>query len=78
MTDAVLGGNYKMKTLDGEIELKIPEGTNPEDVLRIRGKGVPYGNSQRGDILIKIKVKTPGRLSGKAKKIFEDLKKEGL
>ncbi len=78
MTDAVLGGNYKMATLDGEIELKIPEGTSPEDVLRIRGKGVPYGNSQRGDILVKIKIKTPSRLSGKAKKIFEDLKKEGL
>jgi len=78
MTDAVLGGNYKMQTLDGEIELKIPEGTNPEDVLRIRGKGVPKGNGDRGDILVKIKIKTPGRLSGKAKKIFEDLKKEGL
>jgi len=78
MTDAVLGNVYKMQTLDGEIELKIPEGTNAEDVLRVRGKGVPKESGDRGDILIKIKIKTPSRLSKGAKKIFEDLRKEGL
>ncbi len=78
-TDAVLGGSVNVETLDGEIKVKIPEGTQSGDILKIRGKGVPtedgYG---RGSLLIEVKVDIPKRLSRKAKESIEELRKEGL
>ncbi len=78
LSDALLGIKYPMKTLDGDIELIIPEGTNTGNILRVREKGVPIDGRHRGDLLIKIKVKMPSRLSRTARKAVEDLKNEGL
>ena len=78
LTDAVLGAKYQLKTLDGDIELKIPEGVGFGDMLRVKGKGIPYGNSKRGDLFVKLNIKIPTRLSKDAKKNFEGLKSEGL
>jgi DnaJ-class molecular chaperone len=78
LSDAILGMNYPLKTLDGDIELKIPEGVNSGEILRIREKGVPIDGRHRGDLLIVVKIKMPARLSSKAKKIVEDLRNEGL
>lgn len=75
---ALIGGDISFKTLDGDIVIKIPEGTNNGDVLRIKGKGVPYGNGKRGDLFIKIKVIMPKRLSKEARRVVEELKKEGM
>ena len=69
---------YPLKTLDGEIELIIPERTNSGDVLRVREKGVPIDARHRGDLLVKVKIKLPSHLSRTAKKMIEDLKREGL
>ena len=77
LSDALLGAKYQVKTLDGEIELKIPELTKFGEILRIKGRGVPRGNT-RGDLLIKINIITPNRLSREAKKAIEDLKGIGL
>ncbi len=78
LTDSLLGFNYNLKTLDGHnIEVKIPEGINNGEMLRVRGKGVPVGGG-RGDIIIKIHVDIPKKLSRKTKEIIEELKKEGL
>jgi molecular chaperone DnaJ len=44
----------------------------------LRGKGVPTSADKRGDLLVKLNIKIPSRLSGKAKKIIEDLKKENI
>ena len=78
-TVAVLGDSVELETLDGAIKLKIPEGTESGDILKIRGKGVPmtrgYG---RGDLLVEIKVSTPRHLSRKAKEAVEKLKEEGI
>jgi len=46
--------------------------------LRIKGKGVPQGNHHRGDLYIRINVKLPDKLSKEAKKLVEELKKEGI
>lgn len=79
LSDALLGADYNLKTLDGDITLKIPEGVSFGEILRIRGKGVPFEKGKgRGDILVKIKIELPQKLSRSAKKMMEELKKEGV
>ena len=77
VTDALLGGSYKVVTLDGEVEIKIPAGITHGEFLRLKNKGVPIDN-HRGDFLVKIEIVTPKSLSRKAKKLIEDLRAEGL
>lgn len=78
LSDALLGTKYPIQTLDGEIEVTIPEGVTMNEVLRVKGKGVPVSKNKRGDLLIKLSVKLPGKLSRKAREIIEELKKEGI
>lgn len=78
LSEALLGMEYKLKTLEGNtIEVKIPEGINHNELLRVRGKGVPSSRG-RGDIIIRVQIKMPPKLSRKQKEIIEELKKEGL
>jgi len=78
LTDAVLGAKYSLKTLDGDIELSVPAGAEFGQILRIRGKGIPISGDKRGDLLVKLNIKIPSRLSKQAKKDFEELRGEGL
>lgn len=78
LTDATLGAEYPVQTLDGEIKLKIPKGVSSGEILRVREKGVPFSGKHRGDLLIKLEVKTPTKLSRTAEKLIEDLRKEGI
>ena len=78
LTDALLGSEYTLQTLDGEIKVKIPEGVTHGETLRVKGKGVPYDKNKRGDILIKLHILIPKKLSKDAKKMIESLKKEGI
>ncbi len=79
LTDAVLGATYTVDTLDGPLELKIPAGISFGEILRVRGKGVPIeGSRDRGDLMVKIAITLPKRLSRKAKKAFEDVREEGI
>ncbi len=78
LSDALLGGEYPIETLDGKISVKIPEGVTHGEILRVRGKGVPMDKTHRGDFLIKLNIKLPKKLSRKARKLFEDLKEEGI
>ena len=78
LSDTLLGSEYSLKTIDGEIFLRIPEGTRHGDVLRVKGKGVPFAGMKRGDILVTIYVEMPKKLSREARKQIENLKKEGL
>ena len=78
LSDALLGTKYPIETLDGEIEVTIPEGVSINEVLRVRGKGVPVSKSKRGDLLIKLNIKLPNKLSKKSRDLIEDLKKEGI
>ena len=74
MTDAILGGKMNVPTLDGDKEIKIPAGTQDGDEIRLRGAGI-HGR-QKGDHIVKIKVKIPKKLSGKAKTLVEELARE--
>ncbi len=78
LTDALLGGEQSVNTLDGDIKVKIPEGVTFGETLRVKGKGVPQGSGHRGDILIKLHILIPKRLSKDARSIIDSLKKEGI
>jgi len=78
LTDALLGATYAVTTLNGDISVKIPAGVSHQEVLRVKGKGVPLDTSKRGDLLLTVKIELPKKLSRKAKKIIEDLKNEGV
>lgn len=78
LSEALLGGERKINTLEGEIKIKIPAGINYGEILRVREKGVPAPNQGRGDLLIRVIIKLPKNLSRKAKKLIEELKEEGI
>jgi len=78
LTDALLGASYTLQTLDGTITLKVPSGVSHGEILRVRGKGVPISGDGRGDLLVKIQINIPKRLSRKAKKLIEEMRGEGL
>jgi len=77
LSDALLGNTYTITTLDGNVEIKIPEGVKHGELLRIKGKGVPQGTG-RGDFMVKIIIDIPQKLSRKARKLIEELKIEGI
>ncbi len=77
-TDAILGTTVPIETIEEKtIEVKIPVMKRAEELLRVRGKGVPSGSS-RGDLIIRLEVALPQKLSKKAKQVIEELKSEGL
>lgn len=78
LTDALLGGEYKIQALDGEIPLPIPEGVSFGETLRVRGRGVPMEKGKRGDLLVRISIKTPNKISKTARTILEKLREEGI
>jgi molecular chaperone DnaJ len=78
LSTALLGGEYKLETLDGQITVVIPAGIAHGEILRVKGKGVPNDRGRRGDILIHISIQLPSKLSKSAKNLIEGLKKEGL
>ena len=78
ISEALVGSEREIRTLDGIIKLKIPAGIDSGEILRVKGKGVPRRNGGRGDLMIKISVRTPRKISSTAKKLIEELKKEGL
>lgn len=75
---ALLGGEEKIETLEGPLTLKIPQGINHGELLRIKQKGVPNERGRRGDLYVKIEIPTPKKISGEAKRLIEELKNEGL
>jgi molecular chaperone DnaJ len=76
-TDLALGTEVKVPTLDGHEKLKIPQGTQPNAILNIRGKGLPhYGNYRKGDQLVRINVKIPTKLNDRQKLLLKELDKE--
>lgn len=74
---AVLGGEIKVKTLEEEVKLKIPAGTQPGKVFKLKGYGVKKLHSEeKGDHYVKINIIIPQKLSKKEKKLFEELAEE--
>ncbi len=75
VAQAALGAELSLLTFEGLDNVKIPEGTQSGDQVRLRGKGVPFLNGGgRGDIIVHVEVRTPKKLSRDQKKLFEQLR----
>lgn len=73
--DAVLGTTLKIPTLDNYATVTIPPGTQPDEILRLRGKGLPrFGSREHGDLLLRITVRVPESLSAEERKLYERLR----
>ncbi len=80
LTDALLGVKHTISGLDGDIHLDIPAGASTGEILRVKGRGVPHvhDKSHRGDVLVKLDVIMPKKLSRKAMEHIQGLQGEGL
>lgn len=78
-SQAALGDKVIIKTLEGEVELKIPSGTPSGKQFILKDKGVPHLRARgRGHLIVEIKVAVPTSLSRSQKKLLEELGREGL
>lgn len=75
---AVLGGEAVVSAMDGTFALKIPAGTQPDQMIRLSGKGMPKLNQKgaRGDLYARMRVRVPKNLSPKQKQLFEELRND--
>jgi molecular chaperone DnaJ len=78
LSDALLGAEYKIQTLDGEDTAVIPPGVAHGEMLRIPSKGVPNARGKRGDFYVRVKIVLPHKLSRTAKSLIEKLREEGI
>jgi molecular chaperone DnaJ len=75
VVDAVLGTSIDVPTLDGPVSVKVPAGTQPDSMLRLRGKGLPpFGGGMRGDLYVRLQLHVPERLTDRQKQLFEQLR----
>lgn len=85
ITDALTGAEYPLETLDGVTTVTVPPLRAADEILRMKGKGVPMDHSshagqgaRRGDLLIRVRVEFPQKLSREAKELLKKLKEEGI
>jgi molecular chaperone DnaJ len=75
-SQAALGAQFTIPTPYGDEDIRIPPGTQPETVLRLKGRGLPVlGQSAKGDLMIRVHVWTPERLSDEQERLFQELAK---
>jgi len=73
-TQAALGARVEIPTLEGSEVLKIPAGTQPGEIIRLKGKGVQdVAGRRKGDLFIKVLVRTPENLSKEQKTLLAKL-----
>ena len=78
VADAVLGTHRCVPTLHGTLEVKIPPGTQPDEVLRLRGKGLPvFGGDRHGNLNIRVEVHIPENPSRRERQLYEQLRSLG-
>ncbi len=73
--EAALGTVAALATLDGEVKLKVPAGTSSGRRIRLRGKGYPTANGERGDLYAAVEIAVPDTLGDREKELFEELAK---
>ena len=75
VADAVLGTEVSIATFDGAVTLKIPAGTQPHQILRVKGRGMPIlSSSRRGDLFVTVDVEVPKKLDRRERKLWEELR----
>jgi molecular chaperone DnaJ len=80
LTDALLGAKHSVDGLDGKIDIEIAPGAQAGEILRVKGRGVPHVHekNRRGDVLVRLSIVMPKKLSKKATALIEGLQEEGL
>ena len=76
VTTALLGGRVGVPTAKGKAMLNVPAGTQPGDVLRMAGLGVPRSGGGAGDELVAVEVQVPKDLTPEQREIVEKLRDE--
>ena len=74
---AILGGEAEVETMTGKVKLSIPAGTQPEQVFRLAGRGMPHvkNRNEKGDLYVRLKVQIPRYLSSKQRELLEEASK---
>ncbi len=76
LTQAVLGTDIVVPTLDKKVSMNVPAGTQSGSMFRLRGKGLPdLRSSRKGDEFVKVNVDIPKRLSSQERQLYEELAK---
>jgi curved DNA-binding protein len=71
---AILGGEAEVETMDGKIKLNVPAGTQPDQVFRLAGRGMPHvkNANDKGDLYVRLKVQIPKYLSAKQRELLDE------
>ncbi|SFL68760.1 molecular chaperone DnaJ [Nitrosomonas communis] len=75
LTDAVLGTRLNMQTLHGSIDVTVPPGTQPDAVLRLKGKGLPaFRGARTGDLYLRVRLNVPEHPCREERELYEQLR----
>jgi curved DNA-binding protein len=74
--EAALGGTVQVATMDGTVNLKIPPNSQSGQKLRLRGKGFPKKTGERGDLIARLKIVIPKKLTAREKELFAEMAKD--
>ncbi len=71
---AILGGEAEVETMEGRITLNVPAGTQPDQVFRLAGRGMPHlkNPKEKGDLFVKLKIQIPKYLSAKQRELLDE------
>ena len=73
--DAALGASLDVPTPEGPISLKVPAGSQPGKLLKVKGRGAPKPKGGKGDLLARLKLTVPERVSKQERELLEELRK---
>ena len=70
----LLGGEAEVETMEGKLTLNVPAGTQPDQVFRLTGRGMPHLKSpkEKGDLFVKLKIQIPKYLSKKQRELLDE------
>ena len=73
MVDACLGKELEFEGLDGPVQVSVPAGSQPDDLIRIKKRGLPILNqSRRGDLHLQLRIKIPQKLNRKQRQLLKE------
>ncbi|GAB4218337.1 MAG: J domain-containing protein [Synechococcales cyanobacterium] len=74
-SEAVLGGEIAVPTLEGKVTVRVPAGVRPGQKLRLSGKGFPKAGGERGDQLVVLQLMVPEKVTAKERELYEELQR---
>jgi len=77
ITQAILGGTVDVKTLNGEVEVKVPQGCQPDTKLMLRGKGIQkLHGASKGDHVVHLKIAIPKKFTKRQEELLREFDEE--